>query len=135
MELTLNEYQKKAMTTCMPSSENFSYMFLNLVGEVGEFASKVAKAIRKDQLAIGWSESCEEANESNLVPTASYFCWEELNEALRAEGGDILWQLMGLYTIMGWNAEEIAQENLDKLKARKEAGTIDGNGDGIIRGK
>lgn len=115
----------------MPSCENFGYMFLNLVGEMGEFASKVAKAIRKDQLAIGWSESCEEANESNLVPTASYFCWEELNEALRAEGGDILWQLMGLYTIMGWNAEEIAQENLAKLAARKAAGTIDGNGDGI----
>ena len=33
---SLKEYQRKAMTTCMPSSENFSYMFLNLVGEVGE---------------------------------------------------------------------------------------------------
>ena len=46
-ELTLNEYQEKAMTTCLPTSKNFSYMFLNLVGEVGEFASKVAKHIRK----------------------------------------------------------------------------------------
>ena len=46
--MELNQYQESAMTTCMPSSENFSYMFLNLVGEVGEFASKVAKAIRKE---------------------------------------------------------------------------------------
>lgn len=51
--MELNEYQKRAMTTCMESCDNFSYMFLNLVGEVGEFASKVAKAIRKKELAIG----------------------------------------------------------------------------------
>ena len=31
-ELTLNEYQKAAMTTCMPSCENFSYMTLNQIG-------------------------------------------------------------------------------------------------------
>lgn len=36
--MTLNEYQDKAMETCLPESENFSYMMLNLVGEVGEFA-------------------------------------------------------------------------------------------------
>ena len=41
--MTLNEYQEKAMTTCMETCKNFSYMFLNLVGEVGEFASKAAK--------------------------------------------------------------------------------------------
>lgn len=29
-ELTLNEYQKLAMTTCMPSCNNFSYMNLTL---------------------------------------------------------------------------------------------------------
>ena len=45
--MTLNEYQQQAMTTCLPEAENFSYMMLNLVGEVGEFAGKVAKAIRK----------------------------------------------------------------------------------------
>ena len=47
-ELTLNGYQQQAMTTCMSSSGNFSYMLLNLVGEVGEFASKIAKQIRKN---------------------------------------------------------------------------------------
>lgn len=51
--MTLEEYQRQAMTTCMASSENFSYMFLNLVGEVGEFASKVAKGIRKEKMDIG----------------------------------------------------------------------------------
>ena len=50
--MTLDEYQERAMTTCLPSSKNFTYMMLNLVGEVGEFASKVAKAIRKEKAII-----------------------------------------------------------------------------------
>ena len=133
--MTLNEYQESAMTTCMPSSENFSYMFLNLVGEVGEFASKVAKAIRKEKLAIGWKEESQEADENNLIPTCSYFDWKEMDEELKKEAGDILWQLSGLCTVMGWSLEDIAQMNLDKLAARKAAGTIDGNGDGIMRSK
>lgn len=43
--MTLEKYQKQAMKTCLPTCNNFSYMMLNLVGEVGELASKVAKAI------------------------------------------------------------------------------------------
>lgn len=41
--LTLNEYQDKAMSTCLPESDNLFYMLANLVGEVGEFASKAGK--------------------------------------------------------------------------------------------
>lgn len=115
----LNEYQQRAMTTCMPSSANFSYMFLNLVGEVGEFASKVGKAIRKEQVCIEYND---------------LFGLSE-NEELQKEAGDILWQLSGLCTVMGWSLEDVAQMNLDKLAARKAVGTIDGNGDGIIRDK
>ena len=48
--MTLEAYQERAMTTCLPTSENFSYMALNLVGEVGDLCSKVAKAIRKKQM-------------------------------------------------------------------------------------
>lgn len=127
--MNLNEYQEKAMTTCMPSSENFSYMFLNLVGEVGEFASKVAKHIRKGHYSIMDSNI---ANGNNIDDLKD--CEGALNE-LKKEAGDVLWQLSGLCTIMGWSLEDVAQMNLDKLSARKEAGTIDGNGDGIIREK
>ena len=127
--MNLNEYQEKAMTTCMPSSENFSYMFLNLVGEVGEFASKVAKHIRKGHYSIMDSNI---ANGNNIDDLQD--CESALNE-LKKEAGDCLWQLSGLCTVMGWSLEDVAQMNLDKLSARKEAGTIDGNGDGIIREK
>ena len=136
--LTLNEYQKRAMSTCMPSSENFSYMFLNLVGEVGEFASKVAKAIRKKQCSIGLEPHIAEQYEYN-GDTANdlwqFYGEEERLEELKKEAGDVLWQLSGLCSVMGWSLEDVAQMNLDKLSARKAAGTIDGNGDGIIREK
>ena len=112
--MTLEEYQKQAMTTCMASSENFSYMFLNLVGEVGEFASKVAKAIRKE-------ENCIEYNDLGVTVTN--------NEELQKEAGDILWQLSGLCSVMGWNLEDIAQQNLDKLASRQQRNVIDGSGD------
>lgn len=123
--MQLNEYQEKAMTTCMESSHNFSYMFLNLVGEVGEFASKIGKAIRKSHAAV---------NDNHIVFYEFPTCIEQEDE-LKKEAGDILWQLSGLCKVMGWNLEDVAQLNLDKLAARKAAGTIDGNGDGIIREK
>lgn len=134
MGLSLNEYQEKAMTTCMESSNNFSYMFLNLVGEVGEFASKIAKGIRKKKMQIGGFE-----NKGAFVKNELYFsefptCIEQ-EEELMKEAGDILWQLSGLCTVMGWSLEDVAQHNLDKLAARKAVGTIDGSGDGIIRRK
>jgi NTP pyrophosphatase (non-canonical NTP hydrolase) len=124
--MELKEYQERAMTTCMESSNNFSYMFLNLVGEVGELASKVAKDIRKGNAYISGG--------SNLY----YNDFPELSQhevELMKEAGDILWQLSGLCTVMGWSLEDVAQMNLDKLAARKAVGTIDGCGDGILRDK
>lgn len=50
--MTLNEYQQQAMITCLPEANNFTYMMLNLTGEVGYFAGKVAKAIRKGQVKM-----------------------------------------------------------------------------------
>lgn len=100
-------------------------MMLNLVGEVGEFASKVAKAIRKGNARV---------DENNLELTEFPTCIEQADE-LKKEAGDIFWQFSGVCTVMGWSLEDVAQQNLDKLSARKSAGTIDGNGDGIFRDK
>lgn len=137
--MELNEYQKRAMSTCMPSCENMSYMLLNLVGEVGEFASKIAKGIRKGHCSIGLEpnvvDAYDIANETTANELWQFFGMEERLDELKKEAGDILWQLSGLCSVMGWSLNDIAQMNLDKLAARKKAGTIDGNGDGIIREK
>ena len=120
--LSLEQYQDRAMKTCMPSCDNFSYMMLNLVGEVGEFASKVAKDIRKGNanidngnlwLGLERTEDEREAREMELMH----------------EAGDILWQLAGLCHVMGWELEDVAKANLNKLASRKKRGVIDGDGD------
>lgn len=112
--MELNEYQEKAMTTCLPSCENDTYMLLNLVGEVGEFASKIAKAIRKEEA---------------FLDDGDFFVGKQTRQDLMLEAGDILWQLAGLCKTMCWTLEDVAQANLDKLASRQQRGVIDGNGD------
>lgn len=120
--MELNEYQQKAMSTCMESCENDAYMLLNLVAEVGEFAGKMAKHIRKGEAVMVNNELFF----SKRIGTAQGFNY--LVE-LKKEAGDIMWQIAGLCYTMGWELEEVCQANLDKLASRKERGVIDGQGD------
>lgn len=128
--MELNKYQERAMSTCMPSCENISYMLLNLVGEVGELSSKIAKHIRKGNMTIG-GKCLPNGLHSSLKGEE----WLNTDIELMKEAGDILWQLSGLCSVMGWELNDVAKMNLAKLAARKAAGTIDGSGDGIIREK
>lgn len=96
-------------------------MFLNLVGEVGEFASKVAKAIRKDEAVIEYS--------CLLTEKGDKYMSDEAYDNLRKEAGDILWQFAGVCDVMGWRLEDVAQENLAKLASRQQRNVISGDGD------
>lgn len=116
------------MLTCMDTCDNPTYMLLNLVGEVGEFASKVAKHVRKGEARIFrnhiiWMDNDNLTDEENDKQIVNHL------EALKAEAGDILWQLSGLCQVMGWTLEEVAQANLDKLASRQARNVIDGEGD------
>ena len=111
----------------MESSKNYSYMAGNLSAEVGELQGKVHKAQRKGLL--------EFSPNGHIVWKADLEKMREFMIELAKEAGDVLWQISGLCSVMGWDLEDVAQMNLDKLAARKAAGTIDGNGDGIMRGK
>ena len=119
--MTLNEYQQQAMSTCMPSCDNFGYMFLNLVGEVGELASKVAKGIRKEEVLLFDNDLRYPRGIDGEIAKVKQI--QEL--------GDCLWMIAGLARTYGYSLEEVAQKNLDKLAKRKQAGTIIGDGDGI----
>lgn len=125
--MELNEYQRRAMQTCMPTSDNFLYMLTNLMGEVGEFAGKIAKYVRKGQLFVVTNDSRDE--QGNILHSQVMNISTEEKEALAQEAGDIAWQLAGLCHVMGWSLEEICQLNLNKLASRKQRGVIDGNGD------
>ena len=121
--MTLNEYQQKAMATCLPEANNFTYMMLNLTAEVGEFAGKVAKAIRKGQMKMKTNANFYYGMQMPYEDAKKHM------DELAKEAGDILWQLSGLCTVMGWQLEDIAQQNLDKLADRKSRQVIDGSGD------
>ena len=125
--MELNDYQERAMVTCMPTCNNASYMLLNMVGEVGEFASKIAKGIRKGEMMIKDNHLCLDSKQFTKESL------ERLKESLMAEAGDICWQLSGLCTVMGWDLEKVAEYNLKKLAERKKNGTIAGNGDGTTK--
>ncbi len=124
--LSLNEYQDKAMSTCMPESDNLFYMLANLVGEVGEFASKAGKHMRKGNLYVTTTTRDEEGK---IMHTQVWHITDEERHLLLSEIGDILWQTAGLAKVMGVTLEEVAEENLAKLASRKQRHVISGDGD------
>lgn len=119
--MKLNEYQTKAMETCVDKSANTAYMLTGLTAEVGEINDKVAKWIRKGEARF----------ESNYL----VFSTSENNERkvyigeLVKELGDVLWFVAGLATRLGVSLEDVAQMNIQKLASRKKRGVIVGEGD------
>ena len=113
----------------MKTSANPLYMLFMLGEEVGELQGKFSKAIRK-----GWISF--DGNELKVNPEISETSeFKEWLDLVKKEIGDCLWGVAGISDVMKWTLEEVGQGNIDKLAARKQAGTIVGNGDGIIREK
>jgi NTP pyrophosphatase (non-canonical NTP hydrolase) len=101
--MQLNDYQNYAMEYRLPSATP-EYAINNLVSEVGELFGHLAKATRDG----------EPPNFLSLV---------------KKELGDIAWHLAAVADDFGFTLEEVAATNLNKLEARKQAGTIQGSGD------
>ena len=129
--MELNEYQKRAMTTCTESSRNVLYMLLNLQGEVGEFSGKIAKLIRKGKAWFNVGEEPTSDVGKTIHHNEDHLALGNMEElsSLVSEAGDILWQLSGLCSVMGWSLEDVAQENLNKLSDRQQRNVIVGEGD------
>ena len=127
MSMELNEYQKKAMSTCLPSCDNFAYMSLGLVSEVGELAGKVVKAVRKEEIVLEQNDIFYNGSHPTKDGGA------ELYKGLIGELGDVLWFVSGICNVLGLPLEDVADANLAKLAERKKNGTIIGNGDGVTK--
>lgn len=119
--MTISEYQKKAMLTCMETCDNFAYMSTGLIGEIGEFYGKIAKAIRKDKAMVDFNALVTERGAQSMS--------ESEISVLKAELGDTMWFCAGICSVMDWDLEEICDDNLAKLESRRRRGVIDGNGD------
>lgn len=117
-EMTLNDYQYKAMQTCLPSSANHCYMLFGLGEEVGELFGKISKAIRKNWIVI---------NNNNIEFSENTPA--DFMELVTKEMGDVEWMITGLASQFKKSKEEICQQNIDKLADRQKRNVIDGQGD------
>ncbi len=102
-------YQKKARLTAQYPNlgSNNVYPTLGLVGEAGEVAEKLKKVIR---------------DKNGIFD-------EESKKGIKKELGDVLWYLANLCTEFDFKLEDVALQNLEKLKLRKAKGKISGSGD------
>ena len=118
--LTLNQYQEKAMSTCMPTCENPLYMVGLIQEEAGELQGKINKAIRKGLL---------EFVNNQMVWLGTPEELEDFHAEMQKELGDILWAVAGTANVFRWDMNGTGQTNLDKLASRQKRGVIDGAGD------
>lgn len=100
--MLMEDYQELAWKTALETAKNPAYMVANLTSEAGEVAGKYAKWIRDGVL--------DEAG-------------------MQKEVGDVLWQIAGLSTVMGWSLADLASQNLRKLAQRQTNNTLMGEGD------
>ena len=102
-------YQKQARLTAQYPNlgSNNIYPTLGLVGEAGEVAEKVKKVIRDKKGIFD----------------------EESKIGIKKELGDVLWYISNLCNEFDFELEEVALQNLEKLKLRAAKGKISGSGD------
>ena len=108
-KMELNHYQRESRKTALypDVGSNAIYPTLGLVGEAGEVADKVKKILR-DKKGVFDKDS---------------------KDAIKFELGDVLWYISQLSSELGYELEEVANANLQKLNSRKIRGKIQGSGD------
>lgn len=108
--MNFDEYQKKAVETAIyPAEHKITYSAIGPGNEAGEVLGKIKKWLRGDD------------GEDDMS--------EERKLALKDELGDVLWYLAVLARDLDFDLSEVAEMNIKKLQARKEKGTIKGDGD------
>ena len=99
----MDDYQKSAADTAIYSSKHaVIYPALGLAAEAGEVANKVKKILRDGDFD---------------------------RKAIADEIGDCLWYIAALCRDLNIDMQDIANNNIKKLKDRLERGVLSGSGD------
>ena len=90
--MTFSEYQKSALKTAMPKTENneLFHLVLGLVGETGEIAEKFKKLVRD-----------KNSQESEID-----------QQDMKKELGDVLWYVCVLADYLGVDFDDLANQTL-----------------------
>ena len=107
--MNFETYQINARKTAIYPrlGSNYIYPTLGLVGESGEVAEKIKKVIRDKNGVL---------DQETLI-------------GLKRELGDVLWYLSNICSELNLSLEDVAEENLYKLKKRSLEGKVKGEGD------
>ena len=97
--MTINEYQKLAMTTLNPALSEKEVLLNGVMGLCGESGEAI-------DLVKKWMMQGHELDKAHLAK----------------ELGDVAWYLAETATAIGYDLESILQANIDKLKARYPEG-------------
>jgi NTP pyrophosphatase (non-canonical NTP hydrolase) len=104
----LSEYQRLSRRTAeYPREQWLASPALGLAGEAGEVAEHAKKAIRDDAGTVS----------------------DGRRAAMAKELGDVLWYVAQLASELELDLEEIASQNLEKLRSRQRRGVLSGSGD------
>ena len=113
--MTLLDYEEQAMD--MALYDGFLiYPTIGLAGEAGEVANKVGKMLRDNEILPDGGEPVFDMDFEQRL-------------GLAKELGDVLWMLTAVSNDLGFDLEEIATMNLEKLRSRQRRGRLRGSGD------
>jgi NTP pyrophosphatase (non-canonical NTP hydrolase) len=112
--MTMYDYEEAAMNLAF-YEHPLVYPALGLVGEAGEVADKVKKLYRDGHLSLG-GDPILELNVDIRVEIAK-------------ELGDVMFYVTAVASDLGFDLDEIATMNIEKLNSRKRRGRLRGSGD------
>lgn len=106
--MDFKEYQKEAVATAIYGEGHaILYPALGLGNEAGEVLGKIKKVLRDD--------------EGVFTPGTAKIIGDEI--------GDVLWYMAALCRDLDISLEDIAENNLEKLRDRQKRNVIGGSGD------
>jgi len=111
--MNLNDYTQKAITTLTDDhaygdiTPTLMAQVLGLADESGEVLGKFKKLLRDKDGKLTDDDKKEIAKEL----------------------GDVLWYVASVTYLLGYDLNDVAQMNLDKLASRKQRGVLKGSGD------
>jgi NTP pyrophosphatase (non-canonical NTP hydrolase) len=107
--MDFQDYQQRSRETARypDAGANILYPTLGLCGEAGEVADKVKKVLRDQNGCFS----------------------DAVKQSLLLELGDVLWYVAQLASELGFELDQIAEANLEKLASRAARNVISGSGD------